>query len=105
FRSRISSSSGERSARPPRSSRFTRKRRRLEGMSKVKRTALVTGGMGGLGEAIARALYDAGHRVLVTHVRDGQTAAAWLEREKANGYAFQSYQVDVADFDSCAEMA
>jgi len=30
------------------------------------RTALVTGGMGGLGQAIARTLHAAGHRVLVT---------------------------------------
>lgn len=34
-------------------------------MPAEQRTALVTGGSGGLGEAIARALHDAGHTVLV----------------------------------------
>jgi len=32
-----------------------------------ERTALITGGMGCLGEAIAQALHDAGLRVIVTH--------------------------------------
>ena len=39
------------------------------------RTALVTGGMGGLGEAIARTLHDAGHTVLVTHSRSDEAAS------------------------------
>lgn len=36
-------------------------------MPAEQRTALVTGGNGGLGEAIARALHDVGHTVLVVH--------------------------------------
>ena len=36
-------------------------------MPAEQRTALVTGGSGGLGEAIARALHDAGHTVLIVH--------------------------------------
>ena len=36
-------------------------------MQAEQRTALVTGGSGGLGEAIARALHDVGHTVLVVH--------------------------------------
>jgi len=68
------------------------------------RTALVTGGMGGLGEAFARALHDAGHTVLVTQAK-GEDAAAWLARQAADGYAFQAYAVDVADYASCEAMA
>ncbi|WP_211368959.1 acetoacetyl-CoA reductase [Pseudoxanthomonas jiangsuensis] len=71
----------------------------------TQRTALVTGGMGGLGEAIARALHDAGHRVLVTHSRTDEAAQVWLKKEADLGYSFQSYDVDVADFDSCLRMA
>lgn len=42
-----------------------------------KRTALVTGGMGGLGEAIAQKLHDAGHTVLVTHSPGNDQVQAW----------------------------
>lgn len=65
----------------------------------------MTGGMGGLGEAIARALHDAGHKVLVTHARDEGSAREWLSAEKAKGYSFVSYDVNVADFKSCLRMA
>ncbi|AER56323.1 acetoacetyl-CoA reductase [Pseudoxanthomonas spadix] len=70
-----------------------------------ERTALVTGGMGGLGEAIARVLHDAGHTVLVTHSRSDEAAATWLAAQAADGYTFSSYEVDVADFDACQRMA
>lgn len=43
-------------------------------MGSTTHTALVTGGMGGLGEAIARHLHDAGHTVLVTHARSDEAA-------------------------------
>ncbi|MGF6870939.1 NAD(P)-dependent dehydrogenase (short-subunit alcohol dehydrogenase family) [Paraburkholderia sp. MM5477-R1] len=33
----------------------------------TKRIAVVTGGMGGLGEAISTKLHDAGYAVVVTH--------------------------------------
>ncbi len=70
-----------------------------------QRTALVTGGMGGLGEAIARALHDAGHTVLVTHSRTDEAASTWLSKQAADGYTFRSYDVDVANWDSCQRMA
>ncbi len=71
----------------------------------IRHTALVTGGMGGLGEATARALHDAGHVVLVTHSRSDEAAQTWLEKETAAGYTFKTYDVDVADWDSCQRMA
>jgi len=70
----------------------------------TNRTALVTGGMGGLGEAIARTLHDAGHAVLVTQAK-GEDAPAWLARQAMDGYAFKAYGVDVADYASCERMA
>jgi len=61
--------------------------------------------MGGLGEAIARALHDVGHKVLVTHARNEGSAREWLTAEKDKGYRFVSYDVNVADFKSCQRMA
>lgn len=74
-------------------------------MSISQHTALVTGGMGGLGEAIARALHDAGHKVLVTHSRTDEAASTWLQKEADAGYTFISYDVDVSDWNSCQRMA
>ena len=68
------------------------------------RTALVTGGMGGLGEAIARSLHDAGHTVLVSHTRGEEDAASWIAQQADAGYAFTGYHVDVSDTASCQRM-
>lgn len=70
-----------------------------------KRTALVTGGTGGLGTAIARSLHDAGHTVLVTHSPGNANASAWLSQQRAEGFVFEAYPVDVADYDSAQSLA
>jgi acetoacetyl-CoA reductase len=67
----------------------------------ARRIALVTGGMGGLGEAIAIRLHDAGHRVAVTHSMGNDHVEAWLERQRAAGRDFSAFATDVADFDAC----
>lgn len=67
----------------------------------AKRIAFVTGGMGGLGEAISRRLYDAGMTVAVSRSPGNTHVSAWLETERAAGRRFESYEMDVADFDSC----
>ena len=74
-------------------------------MGSTTHTALVTGGMGGLGEAVARHLHDAGHTVLVTHARSDEAANLWLRKEADAGYTFQCYDVDVADWASTQAMA
>lgn len=71
----------------------------------AKRTALVTGGMSGLGEAIARRLHDVGHIVLVTHSKANGRREDWLQSQAAQGYSFHAYEADVADFTCCEAMA
>ena len=71
----------------------------------TERVALVTGGMGGIGEAIAKTLHDAGHAVLVTHSPHNDHVETWLEQQAMQGYRYKTYAADVADFDSCQRMA
>lgn len=74
-------------------------------MDNLKRTALVTGGNRGLGEAISRALHDAGHAVIITHTPGNRKVAAWLTTQTNQGYNFVGYGVDVADFQSTQDLA
>jgi acetoacetyl-CoA reductase len=67
----------------------------------AKRLALITGGMGGLGETISTKMADAGYRVAVTYSPSNKTAAQWRAAMKARGYDFHAFECDVADFDSC----
>jgi acetoacetyl-CoA reductase len=64
------------------------------------RVALVTGGMGGLGEAICMRLADAGARVVATYSPGNAKAPEWLAAMKARGYDFVGVPCDVADFAS-----
>ncbi len=67
-----------------------------------KRLAIVTGGMGGLGESISTKMADAGYRVVVTYSPSNTKWKSWLEEMKGRGYDFGAYPVDVVDFDDCA---
>jgi acetoacetyl-CoA reductase len=67
-----------------------------------QRIAVVTGGMGGLGETISTKMADAGYRVVVTYSPANTKYKAWLEELKGRGYTFSAYPVDVADYESCA---
>jgi acetoacetyl-CoA reductase len=67
------------------------------------RIALVTGGMGGLGEAICLKLAALGYTVVTTHSPGNTKAGEWLESMKKQGYSFRAYPCDVARFDSAAE--
>jgi acetoacetyl-CoA reductase len=68
----------------------------------AQRIALITGGMGGLGESISTKMADAGFKVVVTHSPGNKNAAAWVADYKSKGYTFAAYGVDVADYSSCA---
>lgn len=67
----------------------------------AQRTALITGGMGGLGQTISTKMYATGDRVVVTYSPGNKNADSWLTSMDALGYHFKAYEVDVTDFDSC----
>ncbi len=72
-------------------------------MAHEGRIALVTGGMGGLGEAICTKLAALGQTVVTTYSPGNSKAAEWLSSMKSAGYAFRAYPCNVADFGSAAE--
>lgn len=67
------------------------------------RVAVITGGMGGLGESISVKMHAAGYRVAVTCSPGNKHVDEWLENQKKEGREFKAYQVDVADYESCKE--
>src|SRR6202045_5074551 len=67
------------------------------------RVAVITGGMGGLGDSISTKMNAAGYRVAVTHSPGNTKTKEWLSQHKASGREFSAYPVDVADFESCKE--
>ncbi|MES2353557.1 MAG: acetoacetyl-CoA reductase [Pseudomonadota bacterium] len=69
----------------------------------TKRIALITGGMGGLGESISTKMHDAGYTVVVTHSPGNTKVGEWLQNWKSRGYDFYAYEADVADYDSCQQ--
>lgn len=70
----------------------------------AKRIAVVTGGMGGIGQAICRELFKQGHHVIAAYSRDQKAALAWLENQNQAGYQFDIAHGDVTDFDSSMAM-
>ncbi len=67
-----------------------------------QKIAVVTGGMGGLGESISTKMADAGYKVAVTYSPSNTKWKGWIDEMKGRGYAFGAYPVDVADFDDAA---
>jgi len=64
------------------------------------RVALVTGGMGGLGEAVCIKLAALGYRVVTTYSPGNKKVDSWLASTKEMGFDFKAYECDVSDFDS-----
>ena len=67
----------------------------------AKKVAVVTGGMGGLGESITTKMADAGYQVVVTYSPSNTKYKSWLDEMKGKGYAFAAYPVDVVSFEDC----
>jgi acetoacetyl-CoA reductase len=66
----------------------------------MQRVALVTGGMGGLGEAICVKLAALGDKVVTTYSPGNTRAQDWLSKMNHMGYGFVGVPCDVSDFDS-----
>ncbi|KFI05176.1 beta-ketoacyl-ACP reductase [Massilia sp. BSC265] len=66
----------------------------------MARVALVTGGMGGLGEAVCIKLAALGYKVVTTYSPGNTKAESWLSQMKEQGYDFKAYPCDVSDYDS-----
>ncbi len=69
----------------------------------MSRVAVVTGGMGGLGEAICIKLAGLGFKVVTTYSPGNQKFKDWLQSMNNLGYGFKAYPCDVTDFDSARE--
>ena len=69
----------------------------------TQRTALVTGGTGGIGSAIVRYLAGQGHRV-ATNYRDPDKAEAWRKAMAAEGIEVCMVSGDVSDPIACETM-
>ncbi len=67
----------------------------------TQRTAVVTGGMGGLGEAICIKLARMGYKVITTCSPGNTKRDEWLADMKKQGFEFKAYEIDVANFESC----
>jgi acetoacetyl-CoA reductase len=65
--------------------------------------ALVTGGTGGIGAAIAKEFADSGAKV-ATNYRNKEKAEKWQAEMKKAGYDIKIYQADVSDFDACKDL-
>ncbi len=69
----------------------------------MARVALVTGGMGGLGEAICIKMAALGYQVVTTYSPGNTRAAEWLSSMEQHGFKFRAYPCDVAEFASAQE--
>lgn len=69
----------------------------------MKKVAVVTGGMGGLGEAICIKLAAQAYQVVTTYSPSNTHAEAWLRGMGEQGYNFKAYPCDVSDFDSAKQ--
>lgn len=70
----------------------------------IKRIALVTGGMGGIGQATCRTLHDRGLHVIAAYSRKQEAALAWQKEQEQLGYHFDIAYANITDFKACEEM-
>jgi acetoacetyl-CoA reductase len=66
----------------------------------MARVALVTGGMGGLGEAVCIKMHALGYCVVTTYSPSNTKAESWLAQMRDQGFNFRAYPCDVSDYES-----
>lgn len=73
----------------------------------TQRTALVTGGVGGIGSAICKDFLENGYRVIANYYpAEEENAQKWLKQHHLNGHKDVSIvSGDVSSYESCEEMA
>jgi acetoacetyl-CoA reductase len=69
----------------------------------MARIALVTGGMGGLGEAVCIKLAALGYQVITTYSPGNTKVTEWLAAMEQQGYKFRAFPCDVSDYDSAQQ--
>jgi acetoacetyl-CoA reductase len=72
-------------------------------MSEDQRVALVTGGCGGIGNAVCKRLAADGFRI-TTNYRSEEKASKWLQEMEDLGFSAAVYKADVRDFNECQQM-
>ncbi len=71
----------------------------------LQKVALVTGGIGGIGSEVCRALCEQGRKVFASHLEaEIEIAEKWQEELTGEGYPVSIVAVDVASFESCEAM-
>lgn len=65
------------------------------------KVAVVTGAMGGLGEAVCRRLSISGYGVVAVYSPRNDNHGLWLEEQAREGFTFSTVMIDVADHVSC----
>jgi acetoacetyl-CoA reductase len=71
----------------------------------TKRKALVSGGMGGIGTAICRALHSQGCEVVTTYVRNSGRQEKWLAARREEGFDnIRAYYCNVGEWDDCVKL-
>lgn len=71
----------------------------------MSRVAFVTGGAGGIGQAICQRLADAKFRVASSYIpAEKETALKWQEESRGAGYDYTLVEGDISSFESSAAM-
>ncbi len=70
----------------------------------TSRVALVTGGTGGIGTEICKALANAGYQVAASWLAGVDDGEGWQAKQKVEGFDFAIAEGNVADFDAAVTM-